>query len=103
MPHKRGLVGAEGSASAAELPEDLVEADSGPDRNRFGRSPVAGAARRNHGARADQAFEVGCIGIQGSELRDRPSTDGHHSALAGLGAADRVGEAGSEFADPRRS
>ena len=103
MPHKRGLMWDGGSASAAELSQDLVEADAGPDRDRFGRSPVAGAARRDHGARTDQALEVGCIGIQGSELRDRPSTDGHHGALSGLGAADRVGEAGSEFSDPCRS
>ena len=91
------------SASAAELTQDLIESDAGPDGDRLGRSPLAGATRRDHGARADEAFEVGGVGVEWSELRHRSAPDGDHRAFARLGDPDRFGEARPQFSDAGRS
>jgi hypothetical protein len=98
--HKRGCARC---ASAAELPEDLVEADAGPHGDRLGRTPLARAARRDHRAGADETFEVGSVGVEWPQLGHWTCANGDHGALAGLGGAHRVGEAGTELSDPNRS
>ena len=90
-------------ASAAELSKDLVDANAGPHRDGLGRAPFTGAARRDDGAGSDEAFEVGCVGVERAELGHGTSADRHHGAFAGLGDPHRLGEAGPQFPDADRS
>ena len=77
----------------------MVESDAGPHRNGLGCTPFAGAPGRDHGTGTDEAFEVGGVGVEGTELRDRTSANGDHRALAGLGHPHRFGQAGAQVSD----
>ena len=61
--------------------------------DRFWCTPLTGAARWHNGAGADQAVEVGGVGVEWAELGNRPPAGRHDGSLAGLGAPDGVGEA----------
>ena len=54
-------------------------------------------------AGADEAFEVGRVGVERAELRHGSSADRHHGAFAGLRDPHRLGEAGPQFPDADRS
>ena len=69
----------------------------------LGWAPLARAARWDDRAGADEAFELGGIGIERAELGDRAAADGDDGALTGLGGPHRFGEACSEFPDADRS
>ena len=56
--------------SAAQLTEDLIDADAGPHRDRSWRPPLRCAARRNHRSGADQSGEVGRVRVERSDLRN---------------------------------
>ena len=103
MQHKRVVVAERQWASAAELSQDLVEADACPHRHRLRGAPLAGATRWDHGTRADEAFEVGGVRVERSELCDRSSTDGDHRALSGFGDPHGFGESRPQFSDSDRS
>ena len=86
-------------ASAAELSQGLVDADAGPDGDGIGRAPFAGPAGRDHGAGADEAFEIRSVGVEGAELGDGSTRRRHHRAVAGPGPTDGFGEPGAQFPD----
>lgn len=86
-----------GGTSSAELAQDLVDADTGPDGHRIRRTPLARAARWDDAAGADQPIEIGGVGIERCELRDRSPRRGDDGSFAGRSTTDGIGQVRAQF------
>ena len=85
--------------SAAQLTEDLIDADAGPHRDRSWRPPLRCAARRNHRSGADQSGEVGRVRVERSDLRDRMPTGGDDGSFACRRAAHDRSQLAAQLAN----
>ena len=81
----------------------MVDADAGPHGDRFGGPPLARSAWWDDGTGTDEAFEVGGVGIERTELGGGSTVDRDDRAFAGVGTAHRIGQLGAQFADADRA
>ena len=85
--------------SAAQLTEDLIDADAGPHGDRSWRPPLRSAARRNHRSGADQSGEVGRVRVERSDLRDRMPAGGDDGSFACRRAAHDRSQLAAQLAN----
>ena len=85
--------------SAAQLTEDLIDADAGPHGDRSWRPPLRCAARRNHRSGADQSGEVGRVRVKRSDLRDRMPAGGDDGSFACRRAAHDRSQLAAQLAN----